>query len=233
MDPRPFEYAAGISQKRIEAELLVTGSNGSAPRQIEFDITNYVDTPNTKNNLIIISSNEVEVLFFASANEITRVTEVGELATIYSKIYRPVIRVCGSGIVSGEYTGSTTPVNLLTVLSNPERDLTLADFDFETIQSTKSGNAFFQGIYGQSANGTTIDILNSIERLDSKVFETSEHVDLVSCTATDDSWLVTTNNTGANMQCHVTPAYNLATINSLNKESPAFTNNVSIVTSSV
>ncbi|KAJ1631820.1 hypothetical protein T492DRAFT_838890 [Pavlovales sp. CCMP2436] len=129
MEPRPFEYTAGILQQGIKAGLLVTGSNGITPRQINFDITNYVDTPNTKYTLIITSSSRVEVSLFAGSIEITRDAEVG--------IYRPVIRVCGSEIVSGEYT----------VLSNPERDLALADFDYKNIQSPKSGNAFFQGIY--------------------------------------------------------------------------------------
>ncbi|KAJ1620852.1 hypothetical protein T492DRAFT_847478 [Pavlovales sp. CCMP2436] len=227
MAPRPFAYAAGVSGLGVKVGLYVTGSNGIFPRQINFDISNYVATANTKYTMLITTANGVEVSFFAGSVEIARDVEVGELATIYSGIYRPVIRVCGSEIASGKYTGVITPINMLTVLSNTERDLSLADFDYKNIHASKPGNAFFQGTYGQSSNGTPVDILNSIERLDSKVFETPEHVDLVSCSATDGSWLVTTSNTGADVQYRVTPA----SIVNVNKESPEFTNNISIVSS--
>ncbi|KAJ1637048.1 hypothetical protein T492DRAFT_834845 [Pavlovales sp. CCMP2436] len=206
MASRPFAYAAGVLGPGVKVWLYVTGSNGISPRQIIFDISNYVATANTKYTMLITTGNGVEVSFFAGSAEIARDVEVGELATIYSGVYRPVIRVCGSEIVSGEYTGVIAPINMLTVLSNTERDLSLADFDYKNVQASKPGNAFFQGIYGQSTNGTPIDILNSIERSDSKVFETPEHVDLVSCSASDGSWLITTSNTGADVQCHITPA---------------------------
>ncbi|KAJ1624603.1 hypothetical protein T492DRAFT_844629 [Pavlovales sp. CCMP2436] len=90
----------------------------------------------------------------------------------------------------------------------------------------------FQGIYGQAANGVTIDVVNSIERLESKVFETVEYVNLVSCTAATDSWLVTTDNASGDVQVHVAPAYSPTAVNALNKESPTFINNISIQTSS-
>ncbi|KAJ1625053.1 hypothetical protein T492DRAFT_844290 [Pavlovales sp. CCMP2436] len=224
MEPRPFAYAAGATGPGVKVELYITGSSGISPRQINFNIKNHVATANTKYTMLISTANGVEVSFFAGSVEIARDEEVGELATIYSGIHRPVIRVCGSEITSGVYTGVITPINVLTVLSNTERDLSLADFDYKTIQASKPGNAFFQGLYVQSSNGTPVDILNSIERLDSKVFGTQEHVDLVSCSANDGSWLITTSNTGADVECHITPA----AILNVNKESPEFTNNISI-----
>ncbi|KAJ1639036.1 hypothetical protein T492DRAFT_833226 [Pavlovales sp. CCMP2436] len=222
MEPRPFAYAAGATRPGVKVELYITGSSGIAPRQINFNIKNYVSNANTKYTMLITTANGVEVSFFAGSVEIARDKEVA----FYSGIYRPVIWLCGSEITGGVYSSVITPINGLTVLSNRERDLSIADFDYKTIQATKPGNAFFQGsIYGQSSNGTPVDILNSIERLDSQVFGTEEHADLVSCSATDGSWLITTSNTGAGVQCHITPA----AILNVNKETPEFTNNIAIV----
>ncbi|KAJ1619793.1 hypothetical protein T492DRAFT_848301 [Pavlovales sp. CCMP2436] len=99
------------------------------------------------------------------------------------------------------------------------------------IQAAKFENVSFQSIYGRAANGATVDVVNSIERLENKVFLTDEYVNLVSCTATADSWLVTTDNASGTVQAIVTPAYNPATVRGLTKESPAFIDTNTITTS--
>ncbi|KAJ1616846.1 hypothetical protein T492DRAFT_850528 [Pavlovales sp. CCMP2436] len=50
----------------------------------------------------------------------------------------------------------------------------------------------------------------------------------MSCTATADSWLVTTDNQSGSVQVLATPAYNPTTFTTLNKASPIFSNNNSI-----
>ncbi|KAJ1622448.1 hypothetical protein T492DRAFT_846301 [Pavlovales sp. CCMP2436] len=177
MSPIPFEDVAQVAyfrggvkkdgRNRIEAELLVTGSNAAVQRHLKYDITRFVDEQNTiimpydpklKYTLFVNSANQI--VFFAGASEVKRVLETGVLASIYTQIYRPVIRVCGSAIASGAYTGVISPVSLLKVLSSPERDLVLADFGQKNIQASKSKNVNFQGIYAQAANARSFQQTN-------------------------------------------------------------------------
>ncbi|KAJ1634264.1 hypothetical protein T492DRAFT_837032 [Pavlovales sp. CCMP2436] len=156
MAPIQFENVAQVAyfrggvkkdgRNRIEAELLVTGSNAAVQRQIKYDITRFVDEQNTIimpydpkliYTLFVNSANQI--VFFAGASEVKRVLEKGVLATIYTQIYRPVIH-----------------------------------FGQKNIQASKSKNVNFQGIYAQAANGVSIDVVNMIERLDSEVFSTDQ-----------------------------------------------------------
>ncbi|KAJ1636311.1 hypothetical protein T492DRAFT_835394 [Pavlovales sp. CCMP2436] len=78
MEPRPFANTAGFLQQGIKVGLFATGSDGATPRQMDFDITQYVAnnsaTSSEKYTMIINSSNEVS--FFAGTTEITRDAEI-------------------------------------------------------------------------------------------------------------------------------------------------------------
>ncbi|KAJ1622524.1 hypothetical protein T492DRAFT_846221 [Pavlovales sp. CCMP2436] len=175
MSPIPFENVAQVAyfrggvkndgRNRIEAELLVTGSNAAVQRQIKYDITRFVDEQNTiimpydpklKYTLFVNSANQI--VFFAGASEVKRVLETGVLATIYTQIYRPVIH-----------------------------------FGQKNIQASKSKNVNFQGIYAQAANArsfqqTTVDVFtkesptfnNNINTQTSKDWNNSDGWRLVS-----------------------------------------------------
>ncbi|KAJ1630971.1 hypothetical protein T492DRAFT_839622 [Pavlovales sp. CCMP2436] len=220
MAPREFPNVAQ------SLEVLATGSLGTTKRPIQFDITRFLDDSAP-------SLFEADTLFsiIVTTFDILLTEPLGIPISHYPQVYRPVVRVCGAPVVSGAYSGIISPVTLLKVLTNSDRELVLADFGLKNIQASKAKSVNFQGIYGPAANGVIIDVVNSIERLENKVFETAEYVNLLSCTPTTDSWLVTTDNTGADVQYHVTPAYSPTAVNALNKESPTFTNNISILTS--
>ncbi|KAJ1619957.1 hypothetical protein T492DRAFT_848175 [Pavlovales sp. CCMP2436] len=211
MTPRAFPFTAGFLQQVVKVGLFVTGSNGATPRQMDFDITSYVAnnsaTSSEKYTMIVNHSNEVS--FFAGETEITRDAEVG-----------------------GAYIGAIVPTRFLNVLSNSSQDIVLDDFDKKSIQSSKTGNAYFQGLYGKTANGTTLNIVNSIERIEDKLYVLPESINIVSCTATADSWLLTTDNAGGDVQLNVTSAYNPVAARTLTRESPTFTDNNTIETSS-
>ncbi|KAJ1625476.1 hypothetical protein T492DRAFT_1123212 [Pavlovales sp. CCMP2436] len=241
MAPRQFPniaqcayYRGGVlvdGRKRLALEIVATGSLGSTKRPIHFDITRMLDdsapTPFEADTLFTIIVTSTGILLTVGDAAILRTQEpLSTLATLvnhYPRVYRPVVRVSGD-----VYNGAISPVTRLQVMSNSERQLVLSDFILsDTIQATTAVNASFRGIFGPATNQTTIDVVNTIERLDNKIFGSEEHVDLVSCVATDDSWLVTTSNTGADVQYRITPA----SIVNVNKESPEFTNNISIVSS--
>ncbi|KAJ1622483.1 hypothetical protein T492DRAFT_846271 [Pavlovales sp. CCMP2436] len=247
MPPVPFENVAQVAyfrggikmdgQNRIVAELLVTGTNSTTPYQRRYNITRFVDEQNTvrmpynpslKYTLFINSSNEN--VFFAGVHEVKQIPNNGLLMTTYTQIYRPVIRVCGSTI-SSAYTGVISPITTLQVLSSSERNIVLSDFGQKNIQASNSKNVKFEGLYAKAANGATMDVVNTIERLDSKVFATEQYVNLLSCIPTENSWLVTTDNASGDLQCFVSPSYTLASIDVFTKDSPSFNNNINIQTS--
>ncbi|KAJ1636823.1 hypothetical protein T492DRAFT_834921 [Pavlovales sp. CCMP2436] len=165
MSPIPFENVAQVAyfrggvkkdgQNRIVAELLVTGSNSTVQYQRRYDITRFVDEQNTVT--MPYDPNLKYTLFVNSSNQ---------------NIYRSVIRVCGSTISSGAYTGIISPISSLQVLSSSERNIVLSDFNQKYIQSSNSKDVNFEGIYAKAANRATMDVVNMVERLDSKVFAT-------------------------------------------------------------
>ncbi|KAJ1628641.1 hypothetical protein T492DRAFT_1119199 [Pavlovales sp. CCMP2436] len=76
--PRPLPKAAGYYMKMIKIGVFVTGSTGTIPRQVDFDISQTAAIYNTireKYTMIINHSNEVS--FFAGATEIIRDVEAG------------------------------------------------------------------------------------------------------------------------------------------------------------
>ncbi|KAJ1623653.1 hypothetical protein T492DRAFT_845367 [Pavlovales sp. CCMP2436] len=117
--------------------------------------------PNLKYTFFVNSSNQN--VFFAGVHEVKQILNTGLLMTTYTQIYRPVIRVCGSTISSGAYTG----------------------------------------IYAKAANGATMDVVNTMERLDSKVFAT-EHLSSIDVFTKDSP---TFNN---NINIQTTPDWNNA-----------------------
>ncbi|KAJ1640836.1 hypothetical protein T492DRAFT_831833 [Pavlovales sp. CCMP2436] len=180
--PLIFPYAAGYYLKIVKIDVFVTGSNGTVPRQVVFDISQSSANNSTvreKYTLIIKRSSEVS--FFSDETEVLRDTEEGELATIYSRIYRPVLRVCGGSIVA--------------------------------------------------ENGTSMNVVNSIERIENSLYTLQEKINIVSCTATSDSWLITTDNPSGDVQINVVPAYSTEDIEVFIKNSPLFVNNINITTS--
>ncbi|KAJ1629233.1 hypothetical protein T492DRAFT_840961 [Pavlovales sp. CCMP2436] len=223
------------STKRITIDISATGSQGTTVRQVKYDITRMIDEQNylldffdplRKYTLLISNS---DVLMFAGDTEITRNQEEASPVLFYSKIYKPVLRICGGTIVGDAYAGVVSPISRLTALSDDSRALTLSDFVNKRLPTTIGHNSFFSGdIIGRSTNGDSYgDSYNVIDTLESLV---GKKVEILSCTPTLDSWLVTTDNTG-NVQYHVTPAYSTEDIEVFTKHSPLFVNNINITSS--
>ncbi|KAJ1636949.1 hypothetical protein T492DRAFT_834890 [Pavlovales sp. CCMP2436] len=87
------------------------------------------------------------------------------------------------------------------------------------------------GIFGKTVNGTTMNLVNSIERIEDLLYTLQEKINIVSCTATSDSWLITTDNPSGDVQINVVPAYSTEDIEVFVKNSPAFVNIINITTS--
>ncbi|KAJ1637168.1 hypothetical protein T492DRAFT_834685 [Pavlovales sp. CCMP2436] len=115
--------------------------------------------------------------------------------------------------------------------SDSSRDITLDDFSLKIIQSELKINSYFSGLFGKTVNGTTMNLINSIERIEDLLYTLQEKINIVSCTATSDSWLITTDNPSGDVQINVVPAYSTDDIEVFVKNSPAFVNNINISTS--
>ncbi|KAJ1632514.1 hypothetical protein T492DRAFT_1113975 [Pavlovales sp. CCMP2436] len=164
-----------------------------------------------------------DFLFFVGDMEITRDTEGASSVTFYNQIYKSVLRICGDTIVSNEYTGNVSPISRLTVISNESRALTLSDFTNKRLPTTIGHDSFFSGdIIGRATNGDTYNVIDNLESLNTELLLADEAITILSCTTTDDSWLLTTDNGSSPFQMIATPAYNPTTINAINKASPAF-----------
>ncbi|KAJ1636707.1 hypothetical protein T492DRAFT_835121 [Pavlovales sp. CCMP2436] len=111
------------------------------------------------------------------------------------------------------------------------RDVTLDDFSLKIIQSAMNSNSYYSGLFGKTVNGTTMNLVNSIERIEDLLYTLQEKINIVSCTATSDSWLITTDNPNGDVQINVVPAYSTADIEVFIKNSPSFVNNINISTS--
>ncbi|KAJ1641143.1 hypothetical protein T492DRAFT_831594 [Pavlovales sp. CCMP2436] len=140
--------------------------------------------------------------------EITRNPEGTSSISFYHQIYKPVIRICGGAFVSNAYSGLICPISRLTVISNESRN-----------------------IIGRAQNGDPYNVIDSIVTLNTELITFKEVVNILSCTATADSWLITTDNQYSALQVVATPAYNPTTINALNKASPVFLSTTSITSS--
>ncbi|KAJ1640275.1 hypothetical protein T492DRAFT_832243 [Pavlovales sp. CCMP2436] len=232
--PLNFPNKAGFFARTVKLDVFVTGSSAEVPRQVTFDITQTVEDYRTltKRKCTLITKRYIDFSFFSNATEVLRDAEVGELASIYSRIYRPVLRVCGGTIVAGSYAGIIIPVSSFVMKSDSTRDVTLDDFSLKIIQSEMNNNSYFNGLFGKTVNGTTMNLVNSIERIEDLLYTLQEKINIVSCTATNDSWLITTDNPKGDVQINVVPAYSIADIEEVFlKNSPAFINNINITTS--
>ncbi|KAJ1640658.1 hypothetical protein T492DRAFT_831929 [Pavlovales sp. CCMP2436] len=87
------------------------------------------------------------------------------------------------------------------------------------------------GLFGKTENGSTMNVVNSIERIEDTLYKVQENINIVSCTATSDSWLLTTDNPGGNVQLNVIPAYSTEDVEVFTSDSPSFINNINITTS--
>ncbi|KAJ1629380.1 hypothetical protein T492DRAFT_840858 [Pavlovales sp. CCMP2436] len=231
--PINFPNKAGFFARTVKIDVFVTGSSADVPRQITFDITQTVEDYRSLSKRIytLITKRYLDFSFFSNATEVLRDVEVGELITIYPRFYRPVLRICGSTIVAGAYTGIIIPVTSFILKSDSSRDITLDDFSLKIIQSSMNSNSYYSALFGKSTNGTTINLVNSIERIENLLYKFQEKVNIDSCTATSDSWLITTDNPSGDVQINVVPAYSTTDVAVFLKNSPTFTNNVNITTS--
>ncbi|KAJ1637369.1 hypothetical protein T492DRAFT_834580 [Pavlovales sp. CCMP2436] len=217
--------------KRITIDIAATGSQGATVRQVKYDITRILDEQNSlldffdplrKYTLLIANSIVLfDFLLFAGDTEIVRNPEGSSPVTFYTKIYKPVLRICGGTIANGAYTGVVSPVSRLTVLSDDSRALSLSDFINKRLPTTIGHDSFFSGdIIGRASNGDPFNVIDTLEALAGK------EVEILSCTPTLDSWLVTTDNAKGSVQYHVTPAYSPEDVEAFTKDSPStFQNN--------
>ncbi|KAJ1625082.1 hypothetical protein T492DRAFT_844237 [Pavlovales sp. CCMP2436] len=139
--------------------------------------------------------------------EITRNPEGSSSISFYNQLYKPVIRICGGSIVSNAYTGTRLP-------------------------STIGYDSYFSGnIIGRAQNGDPYNVIDSITYLNTELIKSKEVVNILSCTATTDSWLITTDKKYNPIQVVATPAYNPTSITALNKASPVFLSSTTITSS--
>ncbi|KAJ1629196.1 hypothetical protein T492DRAFT_840991 [Pavlovales sp. CCMP2436] len=129
-------------------------------------------------------------------------------------------------ITSYVANNSATNSETYTMIINKSNEVT---FYAGTTEITRDAE---EGLYGKSANGTTVNVVNSIERIEDTLYKVPERINIVSCTATVDSWLLTTDNSDGDVQLNVTSAYNPVAARTLTRESPSFTDNNTIITSS-
>ncbi|KAJ1618440.1 hypothetical protein T492DRAFT_849340 [Pavlovales sp. CCMP2436] len=252
MPSRPFANVASCAyvrsgvvidaSKRITVEILATGSQRTNVRQIKYDITRFLDeqnsllalfNPATQYSLIITDSDLIfDRIFYAGDIEIIRNVEGASSIAFYNQIYKPLIRICGGAFVSNAYSGLICPISRLTVLSNETRALTLTDFLEKRLPTTIGHDSFFSGnIIGRAQNGDPYNVIDNLVTLNTELVSSKEVVNIVSCTATADSWLITTDNQYNALQVVTTPAYNPISINALNKASPVFVTSTSITSS--
>ncbi|KAJ1637201.1 hypothetical protein T492DRAFT_1127164 [Pavlovales sp. CCMP2436] len=164
--------------------------------------------------------------------EIVRNLEGASGINFYSQIYKPTLRVCGGSLVHSAYSGTVSPISRLAVLSNKTRTLTLLAFSEKRLPTVVGHDSYFSGnIIGRAQNGNPYNIIDSVTLLEDDLVNSKDIVNILSCTATADSWLVTTDNQFGPVQVVATPAYNPMSITALNKASPAFTNTTSIASS--
>ncbi|KAJ1619604.1 hypothetical protein T492DRAFT_1130242 [Pavlovales sp. CCMP2436] len=189
--------------------------------------------PATQYSLIIADSDLIfDLIFYAGEIEITRNPEGSSSISFYNQIYKPVIRICGGLIVSNAYTGIVCPISRLTVLSNESRALSLTDFLEKRLPTVIGHDSYFSGnIIGRAQNGDPYYVIDSITYLNTELINSKDVVNILSCTATADSWLITTGNKYSQNQIVATPAYNPTCITALNKASAVFLS-FNVITSS-
>ncbi|KAJ1628599.1 hypothetical protein T492DRAFT_841486 [Pavlovales sp. CCMP2436] len=98
-------------------------------------------------------------------------------------------------------------------------DSTTGDIEITRNTEWSSSIAFYHQIY------------KPVIRICGELMSSKEVVNIVSCTATDDSWLITTDHQYNAIQVVATPAYNPTSITALNKASPVFLSATSITSS--
>ncbi|KAJ1616111.1 hypothetical protein T492DRAFT_851062, partial [Pavlovales sp. CCMP2436] len=178
------------------------GSSGEVPRQVTFDISPSVEDYRS-------STKRKFTIIIKRYNEVSFFSDETE-----------VLRDTEAGYTS-----------LWWINCNSSRDVTLDDFSLKIIQSAMNSNSYFSGLFGKTVNGTTMNLVNSIERIEDLLYTFQEKINIVSCTATSDSWLITTDNPSGDAQINVVPAYSTEDIEVFVKNSPAFVNNINISTS--
>ncbi|KAJ1640113.1 hypothetical protein T492DRAFT_832320 [Pavlovales sp. CCMP2436] len=155
--------------------------------------------------------------------EIIRNVEGSSSIAFYHQIHKPVIRICGGAFVSNAYSGLICPISRLNVLSNETRALTLNDFLEKRLPTTIGHDSYFSGnIIGRANNGDPHNVIDNLVTLNTELISSKEVVNIVSCTAIADSWLITTDNQYNALQVIATLAYNPTSITALNKASPVF-----------
>ncbi|KAJ1632108.1 hypothetical protein T492DRAFT_838683 [Pavlovales sp. CCMP2436] len=192
----------GYYYRSVKIDVFITGSNGLVPRQVVFDISPSVEDFSTFRK-------RKYTLIINHSNDVTFFSDATD-------------------VLRDTEAGST---RLWWFNCNSSRDITLDDFSLKIIQSELNINSNFSGLFGKTVNGTTMNLVNSIERIEDLLYTLQEKINIVSCTATPDSWTITTDNVSGDVQINVVPAYSTDDIEVFVKNSPAFVNNINISTS--
>ncbi|KAJ1627382.1 hypothetical protein T492DRAFT_842391 [Pavlovales sp. CCMP2436] len=173
-----------------------------------------------------------EVVIDARDIEVICNPEGASSIAFYHQIYKPVIRICGGAFVSNAYSGIICPISRVTVISNESRALTLNDFTNKRLPTTIGHDSFFSGdIIGRATNGDPYNVIDHLVTLNTELISSKEAVNILSCTANVDSWLINTDNLYNAIQVVATPAYNPTSITALNKASPVFLRATTITSS--
>ncbi|KAJ1634437.1 hypothetical protein T492DRAFT_1134170 [Pavlovales sp. CCMP2436] len=126
-----------------------------------------------------------------------------------------------------------------TMIIKHSNEVTFFSNETEVVRDTEAGPACLWWFIcirivhrrNYPVNGTTMNVVNSIERIKNSLYTLQEKINIVSCTATSDSWLITTDNPSGDVQLNVVPAYSTEDIEVFIKNSPLFVNNINISTS--
>ncbi|KAJ1619188.1 hypothetical protein T492DRAFT_848750 [Pavlovales sp. CCMP2436] len=141
--------------------------------------------------------------------------------------------------ITGSNDYRTSRKRKLTMIIKHSNDVTFFSDATEVLRDTEAGPACLWWFIcnrivhrrNYTDNGTTMNVVNSIERIEDALYTVQEKINIVSCTATSDSWLITTDNPSGDVQLNVVPAYSTEDIEVFIKNSPLFVNNINISTS--
>ncbi|KAJ1627007.1 hypothetical protein T492DRAFT_1146491 [Pavlovales sp. CCMP2436] len=123
-----------------------------------------------------------------------------------------------SVLYAGKYIGSFDP--------STQWGTFVSSFYYEIARYVTSDNP--GDVIVRTNNGESFNVADSLELLSSELILSKKSITILSCTATADSWLITTDNVYTPFQVIATPAYNPTTINALNKISPPFASSSTI-----
>ncbi|KAJ1626157.1 hypothetical protein T492DRAFT_843410 [Pavlovales sp. CCMP2436] len=136
-------------RKRIELELLATGSQGTAQRKLKYDITHYMDEQNPilmpydpSRIFTLLLNSENTINFYAGITQVSKALENPNVTqAYYTQIYRPVIRVCGGTIIDGAYSDEVVNIDS-PVFTNTNTIVTSSDWSSASGFSVVASSAY-------------------------------------------------------------------------------------------